>query len=139
MKLLDAVRARLGAGRARLLLVLGLLVALLPLSRRAPHPQVLVLDVPESFRDRPARVAVVWTRAGDTEPAGGMTLTFQEGAPALIRRELSAPDGTYRLDVALDASRPSAAPANGAAHVEITRQLSLNGAEVRVLLENTPP
>jgi hypothetical protein len=126
---------------ARAILVVGLLLALVPLSQRAPRTQVVVLDVPERFRDGETRVEVSWTRDGDADPLGGFTMTFPEGAPASLRREISAPDGKYRLDVSLERSkdRVSRGGPAGPARVEFTRQLSLNGGEVRVLLEDTPP
>ncbi|HVW30666.1 MAG TPA: hypothetical protein VHC69_35160 [Polyangiaceae bacterium] len=130
---------RLRPIHARILLVVGLLLSFLPLSRKTPRQQTVVLDVPERFRDGEARVDVSWTRNGDTEPLGGFTMTFPEGAPASLRREISAPDGKYRLDVSLERSRKRGPAGGGPVCVEFTRQLSLNGGEVRVLLEDTPP
>ena len=139
MNVLGTLGSRLRPMHARAILVVGLLLALLPLSQRAPRTQVVVFDVPERFRDGESRIEVSWTRNGDTDPVGGFTMTFPEGAPASLRREISAPDGKYRLDVSLERSKNRGKAAGGPVRVEFTRQLSLNGGEVRVLLENTPP
>jgi hypothetical protein len=145
MNVLEKLRSRLRPIHARILLVTGILLALLPLSRRTPHAQTLVLQVPTWFRETESRLEVSWTRDGDAEPLGGFTMTFPEGAPASVRREISAPDGKYRLDVTLERAKRGNVPGKRAdagrrpALVEITRQLSLNGGEVRVLLEDTPP
>jgi hypothetical protein len=130
---------RLRPMHARAILVVGLLLALWPLSHKAPRAQVVVLEVPQRFRDGETRVEVSWTRSGETEPLGGFTMTFPEGAPASLRREMSAPDGKYRLDVSVERSKNGATAAGGSARVEFTRQLSLNGGEVRVILEDPPP
>lgn len=124
---------------ARGLLLAGLLVSLIPLSRHAPKAQFLVLVVPDEFRDSNARVEVSWTRDGDTEPLGGFTLAFPEGLPASLRREISAPNGTYRLDVALEPREGPGKAVHARGRIEIARQVSLDGSPVRVLLEDTPP
>jgi hypothetical protein len=142
MNVLGTLGSRLRPIHARAILVAGLLLALIPLTQRAPRTQVVVLEVPERFRDGESRVEVSWTRDGDTEPLGGFTMTFPEGAPTSLRREISAPSGKYRLDVSLERSKNGGSLGGGAGgpvHVEFTRQLSLNGGEVRVLLEDTPP
>jgi hypothetical protein len=131
--------SRLRPMHARVLLVVGLLLSLLPLSRRTPREQTVVFELPGPFRECAARVEVSWTRDGDAEPLGGFTMTFPEGAPASLRREISAPDGKYRLDVSLERPKKRGPGRGGPARVEFTRQLSLNGGEVRVLLEDTPP
>jgi hypothetical protein len=136
---LSGLTSRLRPAHARGLLIAGLLVSLIPLSRKTPKTQVLLLELPARFRETEGRVEVSWTREGDTEPLGGFTLTFPEGAPASLRREISAPDGKYRLDVSLEAVAKSPATSRAPAPVEITRELSLDGARVRVLFEDTPP
>jgi hypothetical protein len=136
------IGSRLRPFRAGGLLLVGLLVSLVPLSRRAPKTQVILLVVPERFRDSRGQVDVSWTRDGDTEPLGGFTLAFPDGLPASLRREISVPDGKYRLDVAL-AKAGGAGGIGKTVHdesrIEIARQLSLDGTEVRVLLEDTSP
>ncbi|HEX3594684.1 MAG TPA: hypothetical protein VHU80_06270 [Polyangiaceae bacterium] len=136
---LSGLASRLRPVHARGLLIAGLLVSLVPLSRRTPRTQVIRLELPPRFRETEGRVDVSWTREGDTEPLGGFTLTFPEGAPASLRREISAPDGIYRLYISLEALGKTGVTAKAPARLEIARQLSLNGAEVRVLLEDTPP
>ncbi len=135
--------SRLRPAHARLLLLGGLALALLPLSRRAPRPQAIRLELPARYREMEGRVDVSWTRDGDAEALGGFSVTFPEGANASLRREISAPDGKYRVDVSLEGRGlrrgNGGGPGKDPPRLEIARQLSLNGAEVRVVLEDTPP
>jgi hypothetical protein len=139
MNALTGLASRLRPVHARGLLIAGLLVSLVPLSRRTPKTQFIRLALPSRFRGSEGKVEVSWTREGDAEPLGGFTLTFPEGAPASLGREISAPDGKYRLDISLEELGKAILPGRAPARIEIARQLSLNGAEVRVLLEDTPP
>jgi hypothetical protein len=138
---------------ARAVLVAGLLVSLVPLSRRAAKAQSIRFELPARFRQAAGRLSVSWTRDGDTEALGGFTLTLPAGTPASLLRDISAPSGIYRVDISLervnevgDPGRESGAPMRPAREVrpepaeriEITRQLSLDGTQVRVILEDTP-
>jgi len=124
---------------ARALLLGGLLLSLVPLFKRTPRTQAVVFVLPEWFRGGDSRITVAWTLEGDPEALGGFTMTFPDGAPASLRREISAPDGRYRLDVSLEHAENPKTTGRRSTRVEITRRLSLNGGEVRVVLENPPP
>lgn len=126
---------------ARAVLVVGLLASLAPMSRRMAGPQSIRFELPARFRDANARLQVSWARDDDTEALGGFTLTLPAGAPASLRRDISAPNGIYRLDISLERLNEAGEPGlvgGGRGRLEITRQLSLDGTEVRVILEDTP-
>lgn len=140
-------------GHARAVLVVGLLASFAPLSRRAASPQSIRFELPARFRDIESRLEVSWSREGDTDALGGFTLTLPAGSPASLRRDISVPDGIYRVDITLERLTEGASPGKAGkgdrtdkavqpgpelGRVEFTRQLSLNGTEVRVILEDTP-
>ena len=85
---------------------------------------------------------VAYTRAGDSEPLGGYTLAFPNGAPRTARQEITAPDGRYRLDVSLEfrgeaGQRGKEGPV--AVRNDMSREVSFTGTDIRVILEDTPP
>jgi hypothetical protein len=116
----------------RVLLAVGVVLALSPLSERLPREQALRLELPPSLREEAHRMAVTWTRQGDVEPAGGFTVTLPPHSPASVRHELSVPNGAYQLDIEVEGGDVQAG-----AHTELRRNVTLTGGEVRVLLENT--
>ena len=136
----SAPRGWLRPRYARAVLVAGLLASLVPLSRRAAKAQSIRFELPARFREAPSRLSVSWTREDDTEALGGFTLTLPAGTPASLLRDISAPNGIYRVDISLERVNEVGDPGRAAeaTELEITRQLSLDGTQVRVILEDTP-
>lgn len=142
----DPSTGRLRPIYARGLFLAGLASALVPLSRRFPKAQTLLLELPSRLHGAPGKVEVAYTRDGDSEPLGGYTLAFPSGAPRTVRREISAPDGRYRLDVSLDFGAGEQAKQAKTAKAsilpvrnEVSREVSFTGTDIRVILEDTPP
>ena len=83
---------------ARLVLVVGLGLALVSLLPQLPREQTLVFRVQENHVQR---LAVSFTPQGEREARGGFTLSFPGSAPSRIRHQLELPNGDYELSIEL--------------------------------------
>jgi hypothetical protein len=83
---------------ARLVLVVGLGLALVSLLPQLPREQTLVFRVQENHVQR---LAVTFTAQGEREARGGFTLSFPGFAPSHIRHQLEIPNGEYELSIEL--------------------------------------
>ena len=81
------------------------------LMRAAPREQTLIFPVGSTFPNA-SRFAASWKQAGDDEPRGGMSLTFDQPPPLQIRQRAKLPDGDYI--VSIDILERQASPVKGA-------------------------
>ena len=123
--------SRLRAVASRALLLGGAALAVVTIAPALPREQNVVFVV---GRDPPVRkLDVRWTRAGDAEPTGGVTLRFDRGAPRRVRHRFSAPNGEYELEGAVARAAPGANAKPGA-ETSFARRVRLEGHETVVLL-----
>jgi hypothetical protein len=83
---------------ARLVLVVGLALALVSLLPQLPREQTLVFRVPESHVQR---LDVSFTPHGEEQASGGFTLSFSGSAPHHVRHQVDLPNGDYELSIEL--------------------------------------
>jgi len=83
---------------ARLVLLVGLGLALVSLLPQLPREQTLVFRVQEN---QVQRLAVSFTPRGERAASGGFTLSFPGSAPSHIRHQLELPNGEYELSIEL--------------------------------------
>lgn len=119
---------------ARIVLMVGLAVAVAPLLAHFPHEQVLVFRPHESI----ARLEASWTAEGEGTATGGVTLNLPQPQREVIQR-VSLPNGRYTLAIHVDRpqsdlrapNRGSPASQDGAQPVDTTviRTVTLSGGE----------
>jgi hypothetical protein len=116
-----SIGASLTPERRRLIgslaLVVGLVLASLPVLSHVPREQTLVFRL----EDRSVtRLDASFTQAGEPTPLGAVTLRFPDRAPRSVRHQVSLPNGEYVIAVEVEsAERPGkelsepASPAEG--------------------------
>lgn len=119
----------------RLLLLAGLLIAAMLFLPSLPRRQTLVFRLKDAETVR--RLDATWTRAGESQPRGGLTLNFPNGAEHLVERRVSAPNGHYTLSVRLERqTRTPSGATLGQIHTSYIRRVSLDGGETIIALED---
>ncbi len=124
----------------RLLLLAGLAIAALVVAPAIPRDQTLVFRLDEGLQ--PVRMlTATWTRYGQEEPTGGVTLRFPDHAPRHVRHKLRVPNGEYVLSIALERGVPETTSPGRAnlggehtARIEYVRRVDLEGGETLVVL-----
>ncbi len=124
----------------RLVLLVGLSVVALSMVPALPRDQVLVFRLDEGLG--PVRkLDATWTRYGQDEPAGGVRLSFPDGAPSHVRHRIKVPNGEYVLGIVLERDAPettSRGRANLAgehtASMRYVRRVDLEGGETIIEL-----
>jgi hypothetical protein len=114
--LIQAALARGSSGRrlaARAAVVLGAVLVGGQLMHAAPREQTLIFPVGSTFPNA-IRFAASWKQAGDDEPRGGVSLTFDQAPPLQIRQRAKLPDGDYI--VSIDIRERPQRPEKGAPH-----------------------
>jgi hypothetical protein len=119
----------------RLLLAAGLLVAAAEFLPSMPREQTLVFRLADAQSVR--RLDAAWTRAGESQPRGGVTLRFPSGANREVERRVSAPNGRYVVSVSVE--RQTSAPSGatlGRTRKSYVRRVCLAGGETIIALED---
>jgi len=90
----------------RLILLVGLGLASLPVLARVPREQTLVFRL----NDRSVtRLEASFTPVGETAPLGAVTLRFPDRAPRSVRHQVTLPNGDYTIAVELESTEHSGA------------------------------
>ncbi len=119
-------RRRLGA---KLLLVVGVAVAVSVVAPTLPHDQPLVLRLPSAADVD--RIEGSLTRVGEREAARGFSLRFVDGAPSRVVHTVSLPNGRYRLELAVGRrGEPT--------ETRVERQVTLAGEEIVIPVSLEP-
>lgn len=116
--------------------------------RALPHEQTLIFPVGSVFPNA-TRFAASWKQAGDDEPRGGVTLTFDRPPPSQIRQHAKLPDGDYIVSIDIqqnpDRQKPGTAAQAGETagsrerlQTNIERRVSLAGGEALIALAVVP-
>ncbi len=119
--------------------------------RSMPREQTLIFPVGSVFPNA-TRFAASWKQAGDAEPRGGVSLTFDHAPPLQIRQHAKLPDGDYIVTIDIlqapqDAQRekagqmPQAGETSGSREglqTNIERRVSLAGGEALIALAVVP-
>ena len=105
------------------------------LMRGLPHDQVLVFPVGSVFPNA-LRFSASWKRVEDSEPSGGVTLTFDKAPPLQIRQNASLPNGDYvvSLNVLENPRNSDSVATSEGVQTNIERRVTLIGGETKVAL-----
>ena len=105
------------------------------LMRGLPHDQVLVFPIGSAFPNA-VRLSASWKRVEDSEPSGGVTLTFDKAPPLQIRQHTSLPNGDYvvSLNVLEIPQNGDSVAASDGVQTNIERRVTLTGGEALVAL-----
>jgi hypothetical protein len=105
------------------------------LMRGLPHDQVFVFPVGSVFPNA-IRFSASWKRVDDSEPSGGVTLTFDKAPPLQIRSHASLPNGAYvvSVNVVENPQNGESLSANDGVQTNIERRVTLIGGEALVAL-----
>ncbi len=119
--------------------VLGAVLVGGQVMRTLPHDQTLIFPVGSVYPSA-TRFSASWKQRGDSEPRGGVTLTFEQvtGPPLQIRQHARLPNGDYIVTV--DIAQGRVAQRNAETHPEtgsrsdglqtnIERRVTLSGGE----------
>ncbi len=124
----------------RLVLLGGLAVAAVVVAPTIPRDQTLVFRLGEEVQPV-HRLEATWTRYGQEEPTGGVTLTFPDHAPSRVRHQLHVPNGQYVLAIVLERAAPETTsrgranlPREHTARIRYVRRVDLEGGETLVPL-----
>ena len=103
--------------------------------RDLPHDQVFVFPVGSVFPNA-ARLSASWKRVEDTEPSGGVTLTFDKAPPLQIRSHASLPNGDYvvSLNILENPRNGDSVAISEGVQTNIERRVTLTGGEALVAL-----
>jgi hypothetical protein len=80
-------------------LVVGGLLLLRTVDRDLPREQTLIFRTGPELREAPVRLTATITRAGDSEPRSGFTITRPSGERSELRHTFRAPNGDYVVTV----------------------------------------
>lgn len=131
---------------SRAILLLGVGAAAAIALPSIPRSQEMVFQL-GTDRSDVRRIDASWTRAGEREPFGGVTLRFAGTAPRAVRHSLSVPDGEYVLAIDVERAETSQPPrgtldpgvaAPDPARLSSThyvRRIHLQGGETTIALE----
>ena len=105
------------------------------LMRSYPHDQVLLFPVGSVFPNA-VRFSASWKRVEDSEPSGGVTLTFDKAPPLQIRSHASLPNGDYvvSLNVLENPQSGESVSTSEGVQTNIERRVTLIGGETKVAL-----
>lgn len=123
----------------RLVLVGGLALAAVVVAPAIPRDQTLVFRLGDAVQPV-RRLEATWTRDGQDEPTGGVTLSFPDHAPRRVRHELHVPNGKYVLAIVVERAPETSPrgratlPAEHTARVHYVRRVDLEGGETIVPL-----
>jgi hypothetical protein len=81
------------------LLVVGGVLVLRTVDRDLPREQTVVFRLAEDLRSTPLNMTATLTRAGDSEPQGGFSLTRTGDEPGDPRKTFRARNGDYLVTV----------------------------------------
>jgi hypothetical protein len=132
---------------SRAVVVLGAVLVGGQLMRSAPREQTLIFPVGSVF-PRATRFAASWKQAGDQEPRGGVSLSFEKAPPLQIRQHAKLPDGDYIVTIDIlqaPLNEPNAPLQAGETsgsreglQTNIERRVSLAGGEALIALAVVP-
>jgi len=122
--------------------------------RSVPREQTLVFPVGSVFPNA-THFSASWKQAGDDEPRGGVSLTFDEPPPLQIRQRTKLPNGDYIVTIDIRQENAAAAPERAEAadrarqagetsgsreglQTNIERRVSLAGGEALIALAVVP-
>jgi len=117
-------------GPLALLVLGGGLVAAL-LAPAIPEDQTVIFRLRE---DDVRSLSATFTRRGDDEPLGGVTLAFDGHAPRDVTHRVALPNGEYVLTI--DVGRDEG---TSAAQTSMMRQVILQGGVTTVFVESRQP
>ena len=69
--------------------------------RTLPHDQTLVFPVGSVYPNA-TRLSASWKQRGDSEPRGGVTLSFSAAPPLQIRQHARLPNGDYIVTIDIE-------------------------------------
>ena len=121
------------------MVVLGAVVVGGQLMRSVPREQTLIFPIGSVFPNA-TRFAASWKQAGDDEPRGGVSLTFDRAPPLQIRERTKLPDGDYIVSIDI-LQAPQAGETSGSREglqTNIERRVSLGGGEALIALAVAP-
>jgi hypothetical protein len=118
-----------GHGPRALLLLAAALVAAL-LAPAIPRDQTVIFRLAENDVKS---LSATFTRHGDDEPLGGVTLAFDGHAPRDVTHRVALPNGEYVLTIDVGRERASAA------QTTMMRQVILQGGVTTVFVESRQP
>jgi len=116
---------------ASLVLIAGLALALVTASRHGRQDTALIFRFDPDLSVGVRQLSASWTLVGDVEPAGGVTLNFQNGPGREVRHVLTAPQGDYVIALQI---RPSELERR-LPETSLFRRVTLAGADVVIPLE----
>lgn len=125
--------------------VLGAVLIGGQLMRAAPREQTLIFPVGSVFPNA-TRFAASWKQAGDQEPRGGVSLSFDHGPPLQVRQRAKLPNGDYIVTIDIrqadrtaetSQDRETAGSREGL-QTNIERRVSLDGGEALIALAVVP-
>ena len=142
---------------ARAAVVLGAVLIGGQLMRSVPREQTLIFPVGSVFPNA-TQFAASWKQAGDEEPRGGVSFTFDRPPPLQIRQHAKLPNGDYIVTIDIlqgarsdtdaehDAQRASGPALQGGEtagtreglQTKIERRVSLAGGEALIALAVVP-
>jgi len=120
---------------ARLALVLGVLLALLPLLPEIPREQTLLFRFDGTGVER---LEVSWTRTGEKEALGGVSYSFPVQATRDVRHRVRLPDGEYVLSIEAETRAAGRGAAENTPQTSYVRRVNLAGGETVIPLSLTP-
>jgi len=115
----------------RALLLLGVGVVAVVLAPAIPEDQTVIFRL---AADDVKSLSATFTRRGDDEPLGGVTLAFDGHAPRDVTHRVALPNGEYVLTI--DVGREERSPA---AQTSLMRQVILQGGVTTVFVETRQP
>ncbi|HEY0469892.1 MAG TPA: hypothetical protein VGC79_37155 [Polyangiaceae bacterium] len=137
----------------RAVVVLGAVLVGGQLMSAAPREQTLIFPVGSVFPNA-TRFAASWKQAGDQEPRGGVSLSFDHAPPLQIRQRAKLPNGDYIVTIdILQATRSGqerqerqepasqdreTAGSHEGLQTNIERRVSLDGGEALIALTVFP-
>jgi hypothetical protein len=121
---------------ARLVLLIGIGATFLKVLPALPSEQHLLFRFDPDASIRYRRVEVSWNSQEDGDVFGGFDSEFSHGAPPILERTISLPNGRYEFSIRVLLVTP-----NGDGTVTITRiqHASLEGGQTTLLLKDLVP
>lgn len=119
----------------RALVVLGAVFVGGQVMQTLPHEQTLIFPVGSVFPNA-TRFSASWKQAGESEPRGGVTLTFNAAPPLQIREHAKLPNGDYivSMDILERAENRQSSAERGGLQTSLERRVNLVGGETTIQL-----